>query len=197
MPSKRPLFYIYLMIWFALAINPRYREDWLLENILVFISVPLIIYLDRRFSFSRLAALCLFLFLSLHAVGSHYTYSETPLFTLLSEMSHLERNHFDRIVHFLFGFLLFVPLLDLFRHLASSSRLRVVVTVLVLISASGIYEILEWLATEVTHPELGIAFLGTQGDVWDAQKDMALAHLGTLLALLIWHKRARIEIKQS
>jgi len=190
MPSKHQLFYTYLVIWGALAIAPRYREDWLLENILVFIGVPLVVYLDRRFSFSWLAAFCLFIFLSLHAVGSHYTYSETPLFTLLSDISNLERNHFDRIVHFLFGFLLFVPLLDLFRHLATSSRLRLVITVLVLISASGIYEILEWLATEITHPELGLAFLGTQGDVWDAQKDMALAHLGTLLALLIWHKRA-------
>jgi putative membrane protein len=193
MPNKHHLFYTYLVIWLALAIAPRYRDDWLLENILVFIGVPLVIYLDRRFSFSRLAALCLFIFLSLHAVGSHYTYSETPLFTLLSSISHLERNHFDRIVHFLFGFLLFVPLLDLFCHLAASARLRLVVTVLVLFCSSGIYEILEWLATEITHPELGIAFLGTQGDVWDAQKDMALAHLGSLLALLLWHKRARIE----
>ncbi len=193
MPNKRQLLYSYIIIWGLLAIAPRYRDDWLLENILVFIGVPLVIYLDRRFSFSRLAALCLFIFLSLHAVGSHYTYSETPLFTLLSSISHLERNHFDRIVHFLFGFLLFVPLLDLFCHLAASARLRLVVTVLVLFCSSGIYEILEWLATEITHPELGIAFLGTQGDVWDAQKDMALAHLGSLLALLLWHKRARIE----
>lgn len=193
MPNKRLLFYSYIVIWGLLAIAPRYRDDWLLENILVFIGVPLVIYLDRRFSFSPLAALCLFIFLSLHAVGSHYTYSETPLFTLLSTISHLERNHFDRIVHFLFGFLLFVPLLDLFRHLAASARLRLVVTVLVLFCSSGIYEILEWLASEITHPELGIAFLGTQGDVWDAQKDMVLAHIGSLLALLLWHKRARIE----
>lgn len=195
MPSKHQLFYIYLIIWSALAINPRYREDWLLENILVFIGVPLVIYLDRPFPFSRLGALCLFIFLSLHAVGSHYTYSETPLFTLLSSISNLERNHFDRIVHFLFGFLLFVPLLDLFHHLAASAWLRLVLVLLVLSSASGFYEILEWLATEITHPELGIAFLGTQGDMWDAQKDMALAHLGSLLALLLWHKRARLETR--
>ncbi len=108
MPSKHHLFFIYLAFWLALAIAPSYREDWLLENLLVFIGVPLLIYLDRRFTFSHLAALCLFIFLSLHAIGSHYTYSETPLFTWLSSICQLERNHFDRIVHFLFGFLLFV-----------------------------------------------------------------------------------------
>lgn len=190
MSNKRLLFYSYIVIWGLLAIAPRYRDDWLLENILVVVGVPLVIYLERRFSFSHLSAFCLFIFLSLHAVGSHYTYAETPLFNLSSSIVNLERNHFDRIVHFLFGFLLFVPLLDLFRHLAASARLRIVITVLVLFSASGIYEILEWLATEVTHPELGIAFLGTQGDMWDAQKDMALAHIGSLVALFLWHKRA-------
>ncbi|MBN2645341.1 MAG: DUF2238 domain-containing protein [Desulfuromonadaceae bacterium] len=192
-PLKPLLLSLYLTLWIALAIAPRYREDWLLENLLVFIGLPLAIGLERRYGFSTLGAALLCLFFSLHAVGAHYTYAETPFFSQLSQLIGLERNHFDRLVHFLFGFLLFVPLRDLLHHSTSSGKLRNLLTVLILFSASGLYEIVEWLAAMITHPELGLAFLGTQGDIWDAQKDMTAAHLGTLMAWGLWHKQARIK----
>jgi putative membrane protein len=165
-----------------LAIAPTYRADWLLENILVVLTLPLILWSERRFGFSNGAAWMLFVFFTLHAVGSHYTYSEMPWFDPLTSFFGFERNHFDRVAHFLFGFLLFLPLRELFSSLRSTRSSAFWITLLFMIGASGVYEVLEWVATEITHPDLGTAFLGTQGDEWDAQKDMALCYAGTLLA---------------
>lgn len=182
---QRWLLIFYLLIWTALAISPSYREDWLLENILVIVSVPLVLWLNHHQPFSVRASILLWLFFVLHAVGSHYTYSEMPWFTQLNHQFALGRNHFDRLVHFLFGLLIFLPLAEQLRPHIRSRRAYTGLALLLLFSSSGIYEILEWLATEITHPELGTAFLGTQGDPWDAQKDMALAHLGCIFAALI------------
>jgi len=178
----RLLWSSYAIIWLLLAIRPNDRDDWLLENLLVFVAVPIVIWLQRRLPFSNRALILLWIFFVLHAIGAHYTYAEMPWITPLTDYFAWQRNHYDRLVHFLFGLLLFRPLAEQLSTAFPHKGSRLVVTLLVLFSASGMYEIIEWLATEWTHPELGIAFLGTQGDQWDAQKDMVLAHLGALLA---------------
>ncbi len=178
----RLLLISYGIIWLLLAIHPHYRDDWLLENLLVFVAAPILLRLHHRRPFSNAAASLVWIFFILHAVGAHYTYAEMPWFTALAEYFGWQRNHYDRLVHFLFGLLLFRPLAEQLVGVFPRRTSRLVVTLLILFSASGGYEILEWLATEWTHPELGTAFLGTQGDPWDAQKDMVLAHLGALLA---------------
>ena len=180
--TPRFLLISYGIIWLLLAIHPRYREDWLLENLLVFAALPILIWLHRRRPFSSGAAWLLWIFFVLHAVGAHYTYAEMPWLSQVADCFNWQRNHYDRLVHFLFGLLLFRPLQEQLAGTFQRPTPRLVVTLLILFSASGGYEIIEWLATEWTHPELGIAFLGTQGDQWDAQKDMVLAHLGALLA---------------
>jgi len=188
MKLKLFLFLLYIIIWFYLAINPWYRDDWLLENILVVAALPILIWSDRRFNFSNTSVWMLFLFFVLHAIGAHYTYSEMPWFSPVTEYFGFERNHYDRIVHFSFGFLLFLPFYELFVSFEKSTKRTFIFTFIFLIAASGFYEVIEWIATQITHADLGTAFLGIQGDEWDAQKDMACGYLGTLIAAAIYYR---------
>jgi putative membrane protein len=174
----------YALLWIALAIAPKYRSDWLLENLLVFAAVGLLVGSFRRFQFSNLSYGLLAIFLALHAYGAHYTYSETPFGFWLRDWLDLPRNHYDRIVHFAFGLLLIYPLREIMQRVL---KLRGVWAYLlplaVILSMSSLYEQVEsWVARSV-NPELGTAYLGTQGDEWDAQRDMDRAMTGALIAL--------------
>jgi putative membrane protein len=182
------LFIAYLVIWALLAINPVYREDWLLENILVFAGVPFLIWLDRRSPLSGLSYTLIFIFMVLHTYGSHYTYSETPAGRMVSDWLELERNHYDRFVHFLWGFLLTIPLFEIFRKKVSRKRLVLdfIFAGSILLTFGVAYEFMEWAAAVVVAPEAGTAFLGTQGDVWDAQKDLLMNVVGTFAAIIFW-----------
>jgi putative membrane protein len=179
-------------IWTALAIAPWYRQDWLLENLLVFVAVPLLAITSRTLRFSNGAYTCLFVFFVLHAIGAHYTYSEVPW----REWLHLQdagtgpdaagRNHYDRFVHFSYGVLMFPAVWELFTARANPQRIwRYVMPVMFLMAHSVIYELIEWSAAELFGGDLGVAYLGTQGDEWDAQKDMGMAAAGTLTGLLL------------
>ncbi len=185
MKLKLSLFIVYILIWLVLAIHPSYRNDWALENILVFIALPIIIGSEKRFGFSNTSVWMIFVFFVLHGIGAHYTYSEMPYFNPVTEFFGFERNHYDRLIHFLFGLLLFLPFYELFSFFQKSHKLISILTLLFLFSASGFYEVAEWLITQMTHPDLGTAFLGVQGDQWDAQKDMACGYLGALIAALL------------
>jgi len=176
-------------LWLAMAISPFDRGDWLLENLLVFIYCGLLLATYRKFRFSNLSYGLFGFFLSLHMVGAHYTYSETPLGFWLQDLFDLSRNHYDRIVHFSFGLLIAYPFREFLVRLTGVrirwSYLMVMITVL---GFSGFYEALEGLAAVIVSPELGLAFLGTQGDIWDAQKDTALAFGGSIIAMAVtWY----------
>jgi putative membrane protein len=119
-------------------------------------------------------------------VGAHYTYSEVPLFDRIRDAFGYSRNHYDRVIHFAYGLLLAHPIRELFRKVASARGFWSYLLPLLLVMASSCaYEIVEWLFAVAVEPAQGTAFLGTQGDPWDAQKDMALATTGALLALLV------------
>ena len=175
-----------IALWVITAIEPFDRRDWLLENLLVFIYAALLIVSYRRFAFSNLSYGLFGLFLSLHLVGAHYSYAETPVGFWLQEAFDQSRNHYDRIVHFLFGLLIAYPFRELLTRAAGVkqewSYLMVVVTVL---GFSGFYEPLEGIVAVLVSPELGAAYLGTQGDEWDAQKDTALAFGGAVSAMAV------------
>ena len=173
--------------WGMLAIAPWYRQDWLLENLLVFVAVPLLVWSYPRLRLSDTAYTCLFAFLSLHAVGAHYTYSDVPYDGwaqaltghTVSEALGLQRNHFDRLVHFLYGLLVTPAAIELLDARAPQRGVwRWLVPLLFMVSHSTIYELVEWGAAAVFGGDLGQAYLGTQGDIWDAQKDAALAAAG-------------------
>jgi len=175
-----------LIYWGGMAINPFDRFDWLLENLLVFIYGALLVLTYQRFTFSNLSYGLFTLFMTLHLTGAHYTYAETPFGFWLMEWLDLSRNHFDRLVHFAYGLLCAHPLYELLRRLAHTSRRwSGFFTVTMVIGFSGFYEVIEMLVAMVVSPELGQAYLGTQGDNWDAQKDMGLALLGAIIAVAI------------
>jgi putative membrane protein len=187
MPKSHKLIYaLYLVIWVILAINPKYPDDWLLENVLIFICVPFIVWMDRKHHFTLTSMIFLLIFSSLHSLGSHYTYSEMEHFNTITQFFGFERNHFDRLVHFLFGLLLFRVLFEIIITSTTTVKTALLFTFALILSISTFYELLEWLAVAVLHPELGMAFLGTQGDVWDAHKDSALAMTGALINILFY-----------
>lgn len=172
------------VLWCLTAWAPASRRDWLLENLLVFIAVGVLALTYRRFRFSTRAYALFTVFLSLHLVGAHYTYSATPLGFWLQDALALPRNHYDRIVHFTFGFLLVVPFRELLLRAAGVRRgWSYGLAVMMVLALSALYEAIEGAVAMVVSPELGAAWLGTQGDAWDAQKDAALAGLGAVLTM--------------
>lgn len=183
---------LFTVWWIRFAIDPHYRDDWAIENVLVLIFVPALAFTYRRFPLSRLSYTLIFVFLCLHAVGSHYTYAEVPYDAWfealtgrsLNALMGWERNHFDRLVHFMYGLLLAYPIREVFLRIADVRGFWGYFLPLdFTIASSAIYELIEWGAALVVGGELGAAYLGTQGDVWDAQRDMALASLGALIAM--------------
>ena len=177
----------------VLAIAPHDRSDWALENALVVVFVAVLAATYRRFPLSRISYTLIFLFLCLHVVGAHFTYSLVPYDEWgkrltghsLNAWLGWERNNYDRIVHFAYGLLLAYPVREVFLRIASVKGFWGYFLPLDLtMSTSVLYELIEWGAAVMFGGDLGAAFLGTQGDVWDAQKDMALAALGALLAML-------------
>jgi putative membrane protein len=174
----------YAVWWVFFAVAPKDRFDWVLENLLVFIFVPVLTLTYRRFPLSDLSYVLITLFLALHAVGAHYTYSEVPLGDWARDAFSLTRNHFDRVVHWSFGLLLAYPVREVFLRIARTRGFFAYWLPLdVTLAFSALYEIVEWAVAATVDPAAGDAYLGTQGDVWDAQKDMALAGLGALLAM--------------
>lgn len=178
--------------WIAMAWAPSYRADWALENVLVAVIVPLMIWGYRRLRFSDLAYGCLFVFLSLHVLGSHYTYAEVPydawsrqwLGFPVGELLGFERNHYDRLVHFLFGVLLAPMAVELLAVKAAARGVwRLLIPISVLAALSATYELIEWFAAIAFGGDLGMAYLGTQGDEWDGHKDMALAIGGAVVSI--------------
>jgi putative membrane protein len=167
-----------------MAIEPHDRGDWLLENLVVFAAAAALLATRPFFVFSNFSYLLIAIFLALHAVGAHYTYSLTPFGDWLAASFGLPRNPYDRLVHFAFGLLLAYPLHELMRRvLHVHGRWSYGLAALAILSLSSFYEIVESWAARIVDPELGQAFLGTQGDEWDAQKDMTLALVGAAIAL--------------
>src|SRR5688572_6425134 len=176
---------IYAVWWVVMAINPKHFDDWLLENALVVAALALLVFMYKSFPLSRVSYTCIFVFMMLHALGAHYTYAEVPYQDWFPALAG-ERNHFDRLVHFLYGLLLAYPIREMFLRIGNVRGFWGYFLPLDLtMSTSMLYELIEWAAAEYFGGELGMAYLGTQGDVWDAHKDMALASLGALIAMFI------------
>jgi len=184
-----------LALWVITAIKPLYPMDWLIENILVFVYSALLIFTYHRFQFSNTSYALFTLFLTLHLLGAHYTYAETPFGFWLQSVFGFERNHYDRIVHFSFGLLIAHPFREILLRRAKVSRAwSYFLAVCVIMTFSAVYEVLEAVVAMIVSPELGSAYLGTQGDEWDAQKDTALAFGGAVIAMLVSRIYARQRI---
>jgi putative membrane protein len=173
-------------------VAPSHRADWALENVLTIVAVLVLAATYRAFPLSRISYTTIFLFLCLHTLGAHYTYSEVPYDAwwntltgnTFNAMVGWERNHFDRLVHFAYGLLLAYPIREVFLRVAAVRGFWGYFLPLDLtMSTSMLYELVEWGVATFAGGDLGMEYLGTQGDVWDAHKDMALASLGALVAM--------------
>jgi putative membrane protein len=185
---------LFMIEWSILAIDPYDRKDWALENLLVLVFAIFLLLTYRRLTLSRISYTLIFIFLLIHEIGAHYTYAKVPydewfmsLFgTSLNELLGWERNNFDRVVHFSYGLLLAYPIREIYFRVADAEGFWGYFLPLdITMSTSMLFELFEWLAAEIFGGELGAAYLGTQGDIWDAHKDMGLASLGALIAMLI------------
>lgn len=188
----------YLVVWAILAVSPVDRHDWLLENLLAVSTVAVLILTHHRFAFSDLSYVLITLFMILHAVGAHYTYAKVPFGFWMKDAFDLSRNHFDRIVHFAFGLLLAYPAYDVFLRAANARKgWALFMAAIVVISVSGLFEVIESWVAQLVSPELGDAYLGTQGDIWDAQKDMTMAIIGALIAVGITYAMSKTSPRSA
>ncbi|HNV28263.1 MAG TPA: DUF2238 domain-containing protein [Cyclobacteriaceae bacterium] len=194
-PEKTPLksnrrlqlfILVFLGVWGSTLIGTTDMNNWILENMLVFIFIGFLIFTYKKYQFSDLAYLLICIYLCLHVYGSKYTYAENPFGYWLKDAFDMERNHYDRIVHFSFGFLLAYPMREMFlKWLKFPVWVAWVLPIEITLSISGFYELIEWAVADVFFPAQGDAYLGTQGDIWDAQKDIFLATLGAVMATSI------------
>ena len=177
---------VFFSIWISTLIGTSDINNWVLENTLVVLFLGFLVITYRKYQFSDLSYLLITVYLCLHVYGSKYTYADNPLGYWLMEVFNTSRNHYDRIVHFSFGFLLAYPMRELFlRWLKFPAWVAWALPIEITLSVSGLYELIEWSVADVFFTAQGDAYLGTQGDIWDAQKDMFLATTGAVIATTI------------
>ncbi len=175
--------------------SPTYRGSWWLENYFVFAFLPLLIFTYQYFRLSNLSYTLIFVFLSIHAFGAHYTYAEVPFGFWLQELFGFSRNNFDRIAHFSFGLLIAYPVRELFMRVAQTKGIwSYWFPIELTIALSALFEVGEWIIVMISNPEAGQAYLGTQGDEWDPIKDMASASVGAIIAMsAVMITRAKLD----
>ena len=188
--NKNPWLWVFLIffvsVWISTLIGTNDINNWLLENTLTVIFFLLLILTYKKYQFSDLTYLLITVYLCLHVYGAKYTYAENPFGYWLKDQMHWERNHYDRIVHFSFGFLLAYPMRELFlKWVKYPTMVAWALPIEITLSVSAFYELIEWAVADIFFPAQGDAYLGTQGDIWDAQKDIFLAFLGAILATTI------------
>ena len=165
------------------AWQPYEMGTWVMEVAPVFIALPMLWFSHARFPLTRLLYVLIFVHACVLMLGGHYTYARVPLGEWMREAFHFDRNHYDRIGHFMQGAVPAIAARELLlRHtgLQRGGWLFTVVTAVAL-AISAIYELIEWAAA-VAGGSAADSFLGTQGDVWDTQKDMTMAGIGAMVA---------------
>ena len=185
------LLVIFAIFWLVIAISPYDRFTWIIENILSVLFVLLLIVTYEKFRFSNITYLFLFSFLILHTLGSYYTYTNMPVFKWIQAIFDFSRNHYDRVVHFLFGLIFYFPIYEIVtRKLKMKGWMSYLLPFLIVVSFKTIYEILEYLAVIFTNNlAFSDSFLGMQGDYWDAQKDIMFGMAGATISMLICRLR--------
>jgi putative membrane protein len=176
----------FLALWAWTFVTTSDRSNWVIENVLTVAFIGGLIATQKRFRFSDASYTMIFVYICLHIIGAQHTYAETPIGYWIKDHLALERNPYDRIVHFCFGFLLAYPLRDYFMNKFQwPVWVCWVLPAEITLSFSGMYELIEYGVADIFFPHLGTNYLGTQGDPWDAQKDMAMAFGGAILALVL------------
>jgi putative membrane protein len=192
------------VLWLAVAlafvwsaIRPHDYFTWILEVLPAVIGAAILAGAYRRFRFTTLLYSLIAVHMIILMVGGHYTYAEVPVGNWIRDQFELSRNHYDRLGHFAQGFVPAMIAREVLLRLRVLKRgfWLVVIVVSICLAISALYELVEWLVSEMTG-SAGDAFLGTQGDVFDTQKDMALAFAGAIIALLSLSKLHDVQLRQ-
>lgn len=180
------LFLIYLTVFTVCAFNPYDRAVWWAENIPVMIIVSLLIATYSRYQFSNLSYLLMSIFTILHTIGGHYTFEHVP-FDFVTNLFGFERNHYDRLAHFSVGFYAY-PIAELLlkKKLVNSRVILYLFPLFAIVTVAGSYEVIEWWYAISADEKAGLAVLGSQGDIWDAQKDILADTLGAILVMSLF-----------
>jgi putative membrane protein len=207
---NRRILAAFLLLWAASCIRVPYPQYFWLQHVPTVVTVVALVLVDHRYHIGRLSYALILAFLALHLLGARYLYSFVPydywterLFGFsISDRFGFARNHYDRLVHYCFGLLLVVPAWR-FSHrvMRLDSLWSAAFAIAAILAASALYEIFEWLAAVVMAPDWADSYNGQQGDVWDAQKDMALAACGAVVGLGIitvrWSRMANRDNVES
>ena len=188
--KKNKLLWLLLLsfaaIWINTLVGTTDLNNWMIENTLTVLFLVFIVTTFKKYQFSDLSYLLMCIYLCLHVYGSKYTYAENNFGYWLKEYTHSSRNYYDRIVHFSFGFLLAYPMRELFlKWLKYPKLVAWILPIEITLSISALYELVEWAVADIFFKAQGDAYLGTQGDIWDAQKDIFMAFLGALVSTTI------------
>ncbi len=189
---------VFSIFWILLAISPLYRDIWVAENLILFVCIYYLLTTYKRFKFSNTSYYLIFIFCILQTIGAHYTYAEVPFGFWMADLFDWQRNHYDRLVHFAFGFLIILPFKEvLIKTLRFANyKTEVFVLVFLFIGIGASYEIVEWWYAIIYEQESQTSntFLGSQGDIWDAEKDVLLSGLGAWLYLLVFNPKSTNKV---
>ncbi|MEO2033856.1 MAG: DUF2238 domain-containing protein [Planctomycetaceae bacterium] len=189
---QRVLFACFLFFFVGSCIKPPFLQFLMLQHVPTILAVLLLGYLSNRFVISRISFSSIILFLCLHTLGARYLYSYTPydqwstaIFGIsITDSFGFHRNHYDRLVHFSCGLLLASPVQEFERRYLNLSIVpSSILAVEFILATSAAYELLEWLVAVTFTPEWAESFLGQQGDIFDAQKDIGLATGGAVISI--------------
>jgi putative membrane protein len=192
-PQRLPriLLAAYAVLFVVCGIAPFDRAVWWAENLPILALVGLIAWLARHHRFSTAAWIFMAALPALHTIGGHYTFARVP-FGLVTDTFGFERNHYDRMAHFTVGFYAY-PMAEMLvtRRLVNARWIAFAFPLSVILAVAGLYELFEWQFAVLGDPDAGHAVLGSQGDVWDAQKDILADGLGAVFALGVFALRHR------
>ncbi|MBL4574620.1 MAG: DUF2238 domain-containing protein [Opitutaceae bacterium] len=186
----------YLVLFFILGIHPYDRGVWFAENLPIILIVLLLVVSYGRFRFSNLSYFLMSCLIVIHTIGGHYTFERVP-FGFVTELFDFSRNHYDRLGHFSVGFYAY-PMAEILlrRRLVNSKWILLLFPIFFIFTVAGAYELFEWQFALMADPEAGIAVLGSQGDVWDTQKDILSDALGSFFAMALFFSLNKRSIRE-
>lgn len=189
---------LFIATWFYFFYSAIDIKDWWMENILVIIFCIMLFVSQKKFIFSNTSLAFIFLFLWLHVYGARMAYTHNEMGEFLRQTFKLSRNPYDRIVHFSFGFLMTYPLHDYFscKYSLLKKHLIYIVNMTILCLAT-IFELIEWGVAAFTDSATGETYVATQGDPWDAQKDIILASIGCVIFFGIFNAVTSVSLNMK
>jgi putative membrane protein len=181
------LFIIYVALFLVCAINPYDRSVWFVENLPIVLIVLALVLTYKRYRFSNLSYFLMFFLIALHTIGGHFTFARVP-FDIITNFFAFERNNFDRFAHFTVGFYAFAFAELLMKKKVVTKRWAIYLfPILFIMSIAAGYELFEWQFAVISDSSAGIEVLGSQGDIWDAQKDILADTLGALFSIFLFY----------